>query len=48
MTRFARAMVVKLEKWIENVSRNAEIIPQAFFRIIRIDQPIIKILKGEI
>ncbi|MBA7679433.1 hypothetical protein ES703_87725 [subsurface metagenome] len=42
------AIVVELEKLIEGVSGNAEVIPRALLRIIRLNQLIIKILKGEI
>ena len=41
-------IVEELEKLIEDVSGNAEIIPRALLRIIRLEQLIIKILKGEI
>jgi hypothetical protein len=41
-------IVEDLEKLIEDVSGNAEIIPRALLRIIRLEQLIIKILKGEI
>ena len=41
-------IVVALEKLIEDVSGNAEIIPRALLRIIRLEQLIIKILKDEI
>jgi len=41
-------IVEDLEKLIENVSGNAEIIPRALLRVIRLEQLIIKILKGEI
>lgn len=41
-------IVDELEKLIENVSGNAEIIPRALLRVIRLEQLIIKILKGEI
>jgi len=40
--------VEDLEKLIENVSGNAEIIPRALLRVIRLEQLIIKILKGEV
>ncbi len=41
-------IVVELEKLIENVSGNAEVIPRALLRVIRLEQLIIKILKGEV
>ncbi len=41
-------IVEDLEKLIENVSGNAEIIPRALLRVIQLEQLIIKILKGEI
>jgi len=41
-------IIEDLEKLIENVSGNAEIIPRALLRVIRLEQLIIKILKGEI
>lgn len=41
-------IVVDLEKLIEDVSGNAEIIPRALLRVIRLEQLIIKILKGEV
>jgi len=41
-------IVVDLEKLIEDVSGNAEVIPRALLRVIRLEQLIIKILKGEI
>jgi len=41
-------IVVELEKLIEDVSGNAEVIPRALLRIIRLEQLIIKILKGEV
>ena len=41
-------IVEDLEKLIENVKGNAEVIPRALLRIIRLEQLIIKILKGEV
>jgi len=41
-------IVVALEKLIESVSGNAAVIPRALLRVIRLEQLIIKILKGEI
>jgi len=41
-------IVEDLEKLIEDLSGNAEIIPRALLRVIRLEQLIIKILKGEI
>ncbi|GAH87811.1 unnamed protein product [marine sediment metagenome] len=41
-------IVEDLEKLIEDVSGNAEIIPRALLRVIRLEQLIIKILKGEV
>ncbi|GAH60744.1 unnamed protein product [marine sediment metagenome] len=40
-------IVEDLEKLIEKVSGNAQVIPKALLRIIQLDQLIIKILKGE-
>jgi len=40
-------IVEELEKLIENVSGNAEVIPRALLRVIRLEQVIIKILTGE-
>lgn len=39
-------IVKDLEKMIKKVSGNAEVIPRALLRIIRLEQLIIKILKG--
>ena len=41
-------IVEDLEKLIEDVSGNAEIIPRALLRVIQLEQLIIKILKGEV
>ena len=41
-------IVEELEKLIEDVSGNAEVIPRALLRVIRLEQLIIKILKGEV
>ncbi|MCW3988619.1 MAG: hypothetical protein NWE88_00930 [Candidatus Bathyarchaeota archaeon] len=41
-------IVEDLEKLIESVSGNAEIIPRALLRIIRLEQLILKILKDEV
>ena len=41
-------IIEDLEKLIKNVSGNAEVIPKALLRIIRIQQLIIKILRGEV
>ncbi|GAI29395.1 unnamed protein product [marine sediment metagenome] len=41
-------IVEDLEKLIEGVSGNAEVIPRALLRVIRLEQLIIKILKGEL
>ncbi len=41
-------IVEDLEKLIENVKGNAEVIPRALLRVIRLEQLIIKILKGEV
>lgn len=41
-------IVEELEKLIESVSGNAEVIPRALLRVIRLEQLIIKILKGEV
>lgn len=41
-------LVEDLEKMIKNVSGNAKVITQALLRVIRLEQIIIKILKGEI
>ena len=41
-------IVEELEKLIEGVSGNAEVIPRALLRVIRLEQLIIKILKGEV
>jgi len=41
-------IVEDLEKLIENVSGNAEIIPRALLRVIQLEQLIIKILKDEV
>lgn len=41
-------IVVELEKLIESVSGNAEVIPRALLRVIQLEQLIIKILKGKI
>ena len=41
-------IVEDLEKLIKGVSKNAKVIPKALLRIIRLEQLIIKILKGEI
>jgi len=40
-------IVEDLEKLIEKLSGNAEVIPKALLKIIQLDQLIIKILKGE-
>ena len=40
-------IVKDLEKMIKKVSGNAEVIPKALLRVIRLEQLIIKILKGE-
>ena len=40
-------LIEDLEKLIEDVSGNAEIIPRALLRVIQLEQLIIKILKGE-
>lgn len=44
----ADGIVEDLEKLIESVSGNAEIIPRALLRVIRLEQLIIKILKDEV
>lgn len=41
-------IIEDLEKLIENVSGNAEVIPRALLRLIRLEQIIIKILTGEV
>ena len=41
-------IVDDLEKLIEGVSGNAEVITRALLRVIRLEQLIIKILKGEV
>jgi len=40
-------IVKDLEKMIKKVSGNAEVIPRALLRVIRLEQLIIKILKGK-
>jgi len=40
-------VIEDLEKLIENVSGNAEVIPRALLRIIQLNQLLIRILKGE-
>ncbi|GAH84017.1 unnamed protein product, partial [marine sediment metagenome] len=40
-------IIQDLENLIEKVSGNAEVIPEALLRMIRIQQVIIKILRGE-
>ncbi len=40
-------IIEDLEKLVEDVSGNAEVIPKALLKIIRLDQLIIRILTGE-
>ena len=41
-------IIVELEKLIEDVSGNAQVIPRALLRVIRLQHLIIKILRGEV